>query len=86
MDLGVDYKWDGKNGHKNTISAGVYNLYNQVNPINFSLSSRRSPRRDGLFPIPLLDAQISSEGVFGFFPYVSFKKDFDLKRKLSTDE
>lgn len=81
MDLGVDYKWDGKNDHKNTISAGVYNLYNQVNPVNFSLSSRRRPRRDELFPNPLVDTQVSSEGVFGFFPYFSFKKNFALKHK-----
>ncbi|SEQ70174.1 TonB-dependent receptor plug domain-containing protein [Neolewinella agarilytica] len=81
MDMGVDYKWNGKNSHKNTLSAGVYNLYNQVNPINFSLRSRRNPPRDGLFPNPVLDTQVFSEGVFGFFPYVSFKKNFSLKRK-----
>lgn len=82
MDIGVDYKWDGKNGHRKTISAGIYNAYNQVNPVNFRFSSRRLPSQDSLFPRPSTNLRISTEGTFGFFPYVSFRKDFTLERKI----
>ncbi|PHI20363.1 hypothetical protein CEQ90_07845 [Lewinellaceae bacterium SD302] len=76
LDLGVDRNWIGRNGHRNTVSFGVYNLLNQANASYFQFQRVRGLDREGKFPIAQPARQAQVEGVFGIYPYVSFRKEF----------
>ncbi|NJC25869.1 TonB-dependent receptor plug domain-containing protein [Neolewinella antarctica] len=77
LDLALDRHWSGKRGNNNTLSAGVYNVYNRINPTDLTFGSVIIPRQDTKFPINQPERRTLGNGVFGLLPYVAFSKSFN---------
>lgn len=80
LDLGLNYTYSTKKGHKAVWTFSIYNAYNRKNPYNYYYQNDSTPTD---YSQPLQLYQIS---LFPIIPSIAYKVYFDYSKKDKKEE